>query len=89
MSLRLIIHIFQQLSLATSRSIRLRCATSASERGSMAWAAFATVGTAQGSVSWPTTAMQAVLLYKRASKPSGPLDYDPTTDITIICYGFL
>lgn len=55
----------------------------------MAWAAFATVGTAQGSVSWPTTAMQAVLLYKRASKPSGPLDYDPTTDITIICYGFL
>jgi hypothetical protein len=25
-----------------------------------------------------TTAMQAVLLYKRASKPSDPLDGDPT-----------
>jgi hypothetical protein len=27
-----------------------------------------------------TTAMQAVLLCKRASKPSDPLDYDPTVD---------
>jgi hypothetical protein len=26
----------------------------------------------------PTTAMQAVLLCKRANKPSDPLDYNPT-----------
>jgi hypothetical protein len=32
-----------------------------------------------------TTAMQAVLLYKRASKLSDPLDYDPTTDTTMVC----
>jgi hypothetical protein len=32
-----------------------------------------------------TTAMQAVLLCKRASKPSDPLDYDPTTDTTMVC----
>jgi hypothetical protein len=31
------------------------------------------------------TAMQAVLICKRASKPSGPLDYDPNTDTTIVC----
>jgi hypothetical protein len=29
--------------------------------------------------------MQAVLLCKRASKPSNPLDYDPTTDTTMVC----
>jgi hypothetical protein len=32
-----------------------------------------------------TTVMQTVLLYKRASKPSDPLDNDPTTDTTMIC----
>jgi hypothetical protein len=32
-----------------------------------------------------TTAMQTVLLYKGASKLSGPLDYDPTTDTTMVC----
>jgi hypothetical protein len=32
-----------------------------------------------------TTAMQAVLLCKRANKPSDTLDYDPTTDTTIVC----
>jgi hypothetical protein len=31
------------------------------------------------------TAMQAVLLCKRASKPSDSLDYDPTTDTTMVC----
>jgi hypothetical protein len=29
--------------------------------------------------------MQAVLLCKRASKPSDSLDYDPTTDTTMVC----
>jgi hypothetical protein len=29
--------------------------------------------------------MQAVLLCKRASKPSDPLDYDPTTDTIMVC----
>jgi hypothetical protein len=32
-----------------------------------------------------TTVMQAVLLCKRANKPSDPLDYDPTIDTTMIC----
>jgi hypothetical protein len=32
-----------------------------------------------------TNAMQAVLLCKRANKPSDPLDYDPTT-YTIMVY---
>jgi hypothetical protein len=31
------------------------------------------------------TAMQAILLCKRATKPSDILDYDPTTDTTIVC----
>jgi hypothetical protein len=29
--------------------------------------------------------MQAVLLYKRASKQSNSLDYDPTINTTIVC----
>jgi hypothetical protein len=29
--------------------------------------------------------MQAVLLCKRASKPSGPLNYDSTTNTTMVC----
>jgi hypothetical protein len=32
-----------------------------------------------------TTAMQAVLLCKRASKLSDPLYYDPTTDTKKVC----
>jgi hypothetical protein len=32
-----------------------------------------------------TTAMQTVLVCKRASKLSDPLNYDPTTDTTMIC----
>jgi hypothetical protein len=43
------------------------------------------VGCRPGDVVWATTAMQAVLLCKRASKLSDPLDYDPTTDTTIVC----
>jgi hypothetical protein len=29
--------------------------------------------------------LQTVLLCKRASKPYDPLDYDPTTDTTMVC----
>jgi hypothetical protein len=29
--------------------------------------------------------MQAVVLCKRASKPFDPLDYDSTTDTTMVC----
>jgi hypothetical protein len=28
---------------------------------------------------------EAVILCKRANKPSNPLDYNPTTDTTMIC----
>jgi hypothetical protein len=32
--------------------------------------------------------MPAVFLYQRASKLFDPLDYDPTADTTLFCYGF-
>jgi hypothetical protein len=35
-----------------------------------------------------TTVMQTILLYKRANKPSDPLDYDPTTETIMVCYEF-
>jgi hypothetical protein len=36
-------------------------------------------------ITQATTVMQAVLLFKRTNKLSGPLDYDPTTDTTMVC----